>query len=138
MASHGTISSTQFRRTAHFQPRSRDLGEDPCGFCHFISTPADEQRFTLDGVRFDPSDHDQWARAESLMKRLAHLIRFNPDENKAKPNPQSDRLLPDNPAGGLESESASLSAAAIGKSGSGGANIFVFLAVSRAPNEVSA
>src|SRR5690242_5935178 len=87
MASHGTISSTQFRRTAHFQPRSGEPGQDPGGFCHFISTPTEDQRFTLGGERFDPSDPDQWARAESLMKRLAHLIRFNPDENKARPNP---------------------------------------------------
>jgi len=85
MASHGTISSTRFRQTANY--RSKDSAEDPGGFCHFISPPAEEQRFTLDGIRFDPSDPDQWARAENLMARLAHLIRFNPDENKVKPNP---------------------------------------------------
>jgi len=86
MASHGTISSALFRRTANFQTPT-DSAEDPGGFCHFISSPAEEQRFTLGGIRFDPSDPGQWARAEDLMKRLAHLIRFNPDENKAKPNP---------------------------------------------------
>ena len=91
MASHGTISSTRFRQTANDQPPSQapaqGSAENPGGFCHFISTPSDDQRFTLEGDRFDPSDPDQWARAESLMKRLAHLIRFNPDENKARPNP---------------------------------------------------
>ena len=76
MASHGTISSTRFRRTANYKLPSKGSSVDLGGFRHFISTPTDEQRFTLDGVRFDPSDPRQWARAENLMKRLAHLIRL--------------------------------------------------------------
>ena len=87
MASHGAISSARFRKTTNYQPPSKDLSEDSGGFCHFISTPADEQRFTLNGVRFDPSDPAQWEQAEKLMEKLAHLIRFNPDKNKEKPNP---------------------------------------------------
>jgi hypothetical protein len=46
---------------------------------------------------------------------------------------QSDRLLPDNPAGGLQSELASLSAATLGKAGNGQANIFAFLADIESP-----
>jgi hypothetical protein len=87
MASHGTISSTRFRKTESFKLPSKDISEGPSGFRHFISTPADEERFKLNGVRFDPSDADQWDEAENLMKRLAHLIRFNPDDNKNIPNP---------------------------------------------------
>jgi hypothetical protein len=55
-------------------------------FRHFIATPTNVQRFTLDGVRFNPADTRQWERAEKVMATLAHLIRFNPDPNKEKPN----------------------------------------------------
>jgi hypothetical protein len=86
MASHGAISSARFRKTANYQTSPRTPLENPRGFRHFISNPTDAQRFTLDGVRFDPSDPRQWQQAESLMKRLAYLIRFNPDPHKAEPN----------------------------------------------------
>jgi hypothetical protein len=87
MASHGTISSTRFRKTGNYKPPSKFFSEESSGFCHFFSTPTDEQRFTLDGVRFDPSDRAQWERAEKLMSKLAFLIRFNPDPLKKTPNP---------------------------------------------------
>jgi hypothetical protein len=87
MASHGTISSTRVRKTPSYKLPSKAPSAASGGFCHFISPPEDEQRFTLNGDRFDPSDPGQWDRAEDLMKRLAHLIRFNPDDNKNKPNP---------------------------------------------------
>jgi len=85
MVSHGIISSTRFRKTANYQPPLKDFSEGS-GFRHFISTPADEQRFSLNGKRFDPSDPAQWQQAERLMSKLAFLIRFNPDPLKGKPN----------------------------------------------------
>lgn len=86
MASHGTISPTRFHRAATLQPRSRDSDENPGGFCHFFATPTEAQRFTLEGARFDPSDREQWKRAESLMQRLAYLIRNNGDDTKTDLN----------------------------------------------------
>jgi len=86
MASHGAISSARFRSTANSQTSSRTRSEVSRGFCHFISSPTDAQCFTLDGVRFDPSDPGDWQRAETLMSKLGYLIRFNPDPHKAEPN----------------------------------------------------
>lgn len=86
MASHGATSSTRFRKTANYQTSSKTPLEDSGGFGHFMSIPTDEQRFTLDGVQFDPSDPDQWKRAEELMSKLGNLIRFNPDPLKMEPN----------------------------------------------------
>ena len=86
MASHGAISSARFRNTANSQKSSRTRSEVSRGFCHFISSPTDAQCFTLDGVRFDPSDPGDWQRAETLMSKLGYLIRFNPDPHKAEPN----------------------------------------------------
>jgi hypothetical protein len=60
--------------------------EDPSGFCHFISSPSDAQRFTLDGTRFDPFDPARWQRAEKLMATLGFLVRWNSDPRKAKAN----------------------------------------------------
>jgi hypothetical protein len=55
-------------------------GELPAlpGFRHFIATPQDSERFTLGGKPFDPSDSASWARAESLMGKLAALCRMPP------------------------------------------------------------
>jgi hypothetical protein len=86
MASHGAISSARFRKSANSQASPRTRSEVSRSFCHFISSPADAQCFTLDGVRFDPLDPAHWQRAETLMSKLGHLIRYNPDPRKAQPN----------------------------------------------------
>lgn len=59
------------------------------GFRHFMGNlgPSPAQRFTLDGVPFDPSVQSMWERADVLMKNLAGVI-----SNESPPTEFNPRL----------------------------------------------
>jgi len=91
MSAHGTISlwmadhAFQYRaeKAAKVKLRSGPListksDNGPSGFKHFLGDPKPAQQFTIDGVRFDPKNSDQKARANSLMTQLAKIMTFEP------------------------------------------------------------
>ena len=91
MSAHGTISlwmadhAFQYRaeKAAKVKLRSGPListesDNGPSGFKHFLRDPKPAQQFTIDGVRFDPKNSDQKARANSLMTQLAKIMTFEP------------------------------------------------------------
>jgi hypothetical protein len=66
--------------------KEREPPELP-GFRHFIHKPNLDQRFTLNGARFDPAHEESWARAERLMERLAALCLVPPLTHTNRNNP---------------------------------------------------
>lgn len=100
MVMHGSGSLWGIQRSAHTRLHARSLssealpstttGADPFaqaassgdpdaemnGFRHFLKTPTDNQRFTIDGKVFDPET--MWDRADDLMQKLVRRIEVEP------------------------------------------------------------
>ena len=56
----------------------RASASDPSGFRHFLGDPAPADRFTIDGVAYDPAVSAQRARGLELMRRLALRLEREP------------------------------------------------------------
>jgi hypothetical protein len=107
MTAHGTISIWTADHSIKFQYRSSgplagaksasgpsadarleaippaDAEADICppGFRHFLNNPDASQQFTLDEILFDPTDQHQHDRADTLMKKLAGIMEFEPPQS---------------------------------------------------------
>src|SRR5258708_15384087 len=66
---------------------SPPLAPDPAGFRHFFPDATPNDRITLDGKQFDPSDQNAWKRAEALMAKLAQLCMVAPAAPTSRENP---------------------------------------------------
>jgi hypothetical protein len=91
MSSHGPISL--WTALDRIQSRAIDEIAEPKpdsvplipGFRHFLNDPEARQRFAIDGVPFNPKDLDQRARAESLMEKLAAVMRAETPPSQPPP-----------------------------------------------------
>ncbi len=83
MALHGSASGplVWYRLGANSAARTSSMrasASDPSGFRHFLGDPAPADRFTIDGVPYDPAIAAQRARGQELMRRLALRLEREP------------------------------------------------------------